>query len=356
MWSKLKERLKRKPAAPHENVECKNCGTTFSGHYCPNCGQAVRDFDRPISFIFYNFLGDFFAFDTRFFRTLLLLIIRPGFLTKEYFDGRRVRYAPPFRIFIFVSFLLFLLLQNYTNRGLTYVLDTEITALDSSSAVSLDGLIKQANSNIDSTDKAELDSLLAFSGVDLDSASVGLSNFPLNINSFREQGGLRGQLNNLADKMEKELETETDPKERMKLREYIGLCRSPENAVAKILEYISWAFFLLLPLFALILKLAYIRRNKRYMRHLIFSIHIHSYIFIIFTIIVGLLLLFDAGLKNIVLILLLSVPVYFIVAMKKFYGQGIFKVILKFFTVTFLYNVVFMTVLVIAVLNAIGVI
>jgi len=355
MWSKLKERLKRKPAAPHENVVCKNCGTIFTGHYCPNCGQAVRDFDRPISFIFYNFLGDFFAFDTRFFRTLFLLIVRPGFLTKEYFDGRRVRYAPPFRIFIFVSFLLFLLLQNYTNRGLTYVLDNEITALDSSS-VSLDSLIKQANSNIDSTDKAELDSLLVLSGVDLDSASVGLSNLQLNMDSFRRKGGPRGELNNLADKMEKELETETDPKKRMKLREYIGLCRSPENAVAKILEYISWAFFLLLPLFALILKLAYIRRNKRYMRHLIFSIHIHSYIFIIFTIIVGLLLLFDAGLKNIVLILLLSVPVYFIVAMKKFYGQGIFKVILKFFTVTFLYNVVFMTVLVIAVLNAIGVI
>ena len=356
MWSKIKNRLKRKPPVAHENVVCKNCETTFTGHYCPNCGQSVNDYDKPFSFIFYNFLGDFFAFDTRFFRTLLALIIRPGFLTKEYFRGRRVRYAPPFRIFIFVSFVLFLLLQIYTNRGLNNVLDSEITAMDSSSVKSLDELVGQVNSNIDSTDKVELDSLLAISGVNLDSANAGLSNLQLNIDSFRDAGGLRGQLNSLADSLEMKLETETDPKQRMKLREYIGLCRSPENAVAKILEYISWAFFLLLPLFALILKLAYIRRNKRYMRHLVFSIHIHSFIFIVFIIIVALSLLFDSNLQSFVLILLLSVPVYFIIAMKKFYGQNILKVILKFFTVSFLYNIVFTTVLVLTVLNAIGVI
>jgi len=356
MWSKIKNRLKKKPPVAHENVVCKNCETTFSGNYCPNCGQSVQDYDKPFSFIFYNFLGDFFAFDTRFFRTLLALIIRPGFLTKEYFRGRRVRYAPPFRIFIFVSFVLFLLLQIYTNRGLTTVLDSEITAIDSNSVNSIDSLLVQMNTNLDSTNKTEIDSLLALRNSLLDSSGPDLSNIKINMDTFRDTRDLRTRLNDLAGNLEKKLETETDPKKRMKLREYIGLCRSPENAMAKILEYISWAFFLLLPIFALILKLAYIRRNTRYMRHLVFSIHIHSFIFIILTIIVALYLLFDSNLQTVNSILLLLVPVYFIIAMKKFYGQSILKVILKFFAVSFLYNIVFFAVILVAALNAIGVI
>lgn len=356
MWSKLKERLKKKPVTVPENVVCKNCETCFTGHYCPNCGQSVRDYDRPISFIFYNFLGDFFAFDTRFFRTLIALIVRPGFLTKEYFEGRRVRYAPPFRIFIFVSFVLFLLLQNYTNRGLNYILDSDLKFADSTSVHNMDSIFAQMKTNVDSTDNAELDSLLATQGISPDSVGTALYRFSRNIEELSGKNGLRSRLNVLANSLEERLEKETDPQKRMKLREYIGLCRSPENALAKILEYISWAFFLLLPIFALILKLAYIRRKIRYMRHLVFSIHIHSFIFIVFTIIVALLLLFESNLQNVVLILLFSVPLYFIIAMKKFYGQNIFKVIMKFFVVSFLYNIVFVTVLVVTVLNAIGLI
>ena len=63
-----------------------------------------------------------------------------------------------------------------------------------------------------------------------------------------------------------------------------------------------------------------------------------------------------SNLKTITSILLLAVPVYFIIAMKKFYGQNILKVILKFFTVTFLYNIIFMAVITLAILGAVGVI
>lgn len=354
MWSKIKARFKKERPA-HQDVVCENCETKFTGHYCPNCGQSVRDYDRPFTFIFYNFMGDFFAFDTRFFRTLAFLVVKPGFLTKEYFKGRRVRYAPPFRIFIFVSFVLFLLLQIYTNRGLTTVLDSEFATADSASVTNLDSLMTIMNSSIDPEEKEQLDSLLKQSGVVLDSSTVNKAK-DFNLANFSKSRGLRENLNNLAVSLEKKLETETNPSKRLKLREYIGLCRSPENAVAKILEYISWAFFLLLPIFALILKLAYIRRRQNYMRHLVFSIHIHSFIFIVFTIIVALSLLFDSNLGTIISILLLIVPVYFIIAMKMFYGQSIVKVVVKFFTVSFLYNIIFITVLTVAILNALGIV
>jgi len=360
MWSKLKARFKRKEKQPAVEEVCKNCETHFEGHYCPNCGQAVREYDKPFSFIFYNFLGDFFSFDTRFFRSLVALVVKPGFLTKEYFDGRRVRYAPPFRIYIFVSFILFLLLQIYTNRGLTTVLDSEFESgklkLDSTTLVAADSIVNLAKAELDSTERSAVDSLLAESGkLNINTGKEDLD-LKIDLETFRDTRDLRHALNKLAVSLEKQLETETDPERKAELREYIRLCRAPESANAKILEYISWAFFLLLPIFALILKLVYIRRKQNYMRHLIFSIHIHSFIFLVLTLIVGLYLMFSGNLSTVSSILLLSVPVYFIIAMKRFYGQNIGKVILKFFIVSFLYNVVFILVVTLAILNAINII
>jgi hypothetical protein len=356
MWSELRERFSRKTQnVPAEDFSCKNCGTTFSGHYCPNCGQAVRDYDQPVSFIFYNFLGDFFAFDTRFFRTLWALVSKPGFLSKEYFDGRRVRYAPPFRIYIFVSFILFLLLQIYTNRGLTIALDSELDSnqfvIDSIS-VAANSLMSTVNKNIDAEDKAVLDSLVG-KFRQSDTASLAELDIPVDMETFRDTRNIRQALNKVALRLEEQLAEESDPQKRVKLREYIGYCRSPESALARILEYISWAFFLLLPIFALLLKLVYIRRRHNYMRHLVFSIHIHSFIFLIMIAIVSLYMSFDFKLGWITTFLILSVPVYLVVAMKKFYGQDLGKVILKFLAVTLIYNIVLFVVVTLASLNAI---
>ncbi len=342
-WHKLLNKFrKRTTEHRHENEVCQNCVTTFSGKFCPECGQAVRDYDKPFTFIFYNFMGDFFAFDTRFFRTFGALLVRPGFLTSEYFKGRRVKYAPPFRIFIFVSFVLFLLLQIYTNKGLTTVLDADLSnknilTLDSASAMVADSVLTQVKSEID---------------------TIGPENFKFNLDlaTFRDTRDLRNGLEKLALNQEKRLKTETDPKEREKIKEYIRLCRYPEQAMAKILKYLSWAFFLLLPIFALVLKLVYIRRKQNYMRHLIFSIHIHSFIFVVLTIIVGLYLITNVNVKIITSILIFSVPIYFILALKKFYGQSYGKVILKFLVVSFLYNIIFLFVVGLVFLNALSII
>ena len=101
----IKNKNKKQNETSSENVTCKNCETVFNGKYCPECGQSITDYDKPFTFIFYNFAGDFFSFDARFFRTFGALLVKPGSLTAEYFKGRRVKYAPPFRIFIFMSFM-----------------------------------------------------------------------------------------------------------------------------------------------------------------------------------------------------------------------------------------------------------
>ena len=91
-----------------ENQEiCKNCGTTFQGNYCPECGQSLRDFQKPFGVVAVDFLGNVAAFDTRLWHTIKPLLFKPGKLTREFFAGRRVRYVPPFRLLFFFSFVFF---------------------------------------------------------------------------------------------------------------------------------------------------------------------------------------------------------------------------------------------------------
>lgn len=358
----IKKWFKKKPKeVSFENITCKNCETQFDGKFCSECGQSVKDYDKPFAFIFYNFAGDFFAFDTRFFRTFSALLFKPGFLTKEYFKGKRIKYAPPFRIFIFVSFILFLLLQTYTNKGLITVLDSDLSkakiGLNPSSVSIKDSILNNVKIELDSAEIAIVDSFLNQYGVELD--SIGKDNININLadlETFRDTRDLRQGLNTYVVVLEGKLEKEKDPVKKTKLKEYIRLCRSPEQAMAKILEYMSWAFFLLLPIFALILKLVYIRRKQNYMRHLVFSIHIHSFIFIVLIFIVGLHLTFNGNLATVSTILILTIPIYFITALKKFYGQNIGKAFIKFIVVSFLYNIIFWLVVGLVFLNALSII
>jgi hypothetical protein len=103
----------------------------------------------------------------------------------------------------------------------------------------------------------------------------------------------------------------------------------------------SWAFFFLLPVFALILKLFYIRRKQNYIRHLLFSVHLHSFIFINLFLIIALNMIFEQFSETITLLLFTAIPVYFILALKKFYGQNIGKVIVKFLGISIFYNIIF---------------
>ena len=372
-WPDRKKKITKKKIKElsFSNVACKNCESIFTCRFCPECGQAYRDVDKPFSFIFYNFVGDVFAFDTRFFRTFKALLLKPGFLTCEYFQGRRIRYAPPFRIFLFVSFILFLLLQIYTNRGLTTVLDSDfnegIIGIDSVSLVLADSIIRdEINSVAGSTFVANADSIFQEKKNQKDSI-VNNQNFKITMETFRNSHDLREALNKYANYLESELEKETNPKEVSKKKEYKRLCRSHEQVTPSALEYMSWAFFMLLPVFALVLKLVYIRRNQNYMRHLIFSIHIHSFLFIVFILTTLIYMWFDrvlnwfsmqfeGSIKSFTAIVVISIPVYIIIALKRFYGQTTGKVILKFFIVSILYYTVFAIMVGLAILNALSII
>jgi len=94
----------------HAIEECLNCGTALSGQYCGHCGQRSRS--RLISLweLLSDAFGDLFELDSRIWRTLVPLLLRPGKLTYEYLQGRRACFMPPFRTYIVLSLLFFLVL------------------------------------------------------------------------------------------------------------------------------------------------------------------------------------------------------------------------------------------------------
>lgn len=353
-------RLIRRNQIPVDELEegkCQNCDFEFKGHFCPNCGQEVAEFNRPFGFILYDFVGNFFAFDTRFFRTFKYLLVRPGFLTSEFFQGRRMRYSPPFRIFVFLSFILFLLLQIITERSLDFESNQQISeqAHDASVNAGIDGnLIMTSADSVRQILTEEADTL----GNALPAMSDTVNTaFNLDLTeALFTKGKLRDKLNKLAELLEENLQKANDAKDRAKLQSYIAICRNPEMVISTIMKYLSWAFFVLLPLFALVLKLFYIRRKQNYIRHLIFSIHLHSFLFFILTIIVALRLIFSSGMSVVNAVLLFSFPVYFILALRHFYGQNYLKVVLKFLGISAIYNLMLWSAVVFVFLKSIQII
>lgn len=97
---------------------CLNCNETISKtfQFCPSCGQETK-LDQSVSSLLTHFLNDYFTFDSKILRSVLPLITKPAYLTKEYLKGRRVQYIAPLRLFIFLSLIFFLLLSwsNKTN-------------------------------------------------------------------------------------------------------------------------------------------------------------------------------------------------------------------------------------------------
>ena len=96
---------------------CRNCGTLVEGRHCPNCGQLAASFHRPILTLISEVVGDLTSLDGRLVRTIPRLLFQPGRLTKDYTEGQRARYVPPFRLFLLVSVVFYLFLFTIVERA-----------------------------------------------------------------------------------------------------------------------------------------------------------------------------------------------------------------------------------------------
>lgn len=105
-------------SAHHKLDVCPNCGTHL-GHdanFCPNCGQENHEVKLPLSHIGYEFVESITHFDNKLWNTLKAIFTRPGQMTAEFLEGKRARYVPPARLYVFVSVIFFFLIGKYASH------------------------------------------------------------------------------------------------------------------------------------------------------------------------------------------------------------------------------------------------
>lgn len=268
-------------------IHCPNCGHTGMEHFCPSCGQSRLDYHTSFWRLILDFLGDTFTFDSRLIHSLWPLIRRPGFLTNEIMAGRRARYIPPLRLYLFISFVFF--------------------------------------------------ALAAFS------AATGTApGKPVDVNlSGIEQ--LQGEAAPAANGTASGKSTEQNLT-RLLVQRAQDYGKNPSAFVQAFFRKLPLVMFLLLPIYALFLKVLYLGSGRFYIEHLVFAFHVHALTFLGILV----LLVWSTWLAPALAVessgwLYAGVIAYLVLypffAMRRVYGQGRFVTFLKYFSLGAVYSV-----------------
>lgn len=318
---------KKNKLAKVKNLECLNCGYPFFGNeiYCPECGQKNNNERINFGSFLKEVFNGFTSWDAKFWKTLFPLLTKPGKVSKDYIEGKRARYTNPFRFYLTTSVIFFLILGlNTTVREYKEMSEPSSDSLferktDSiKSQISIKG--QDGLFNIGIKDDSELDSLKDPTGFNR------MVNFNLkNPTMSRDEA-----LDSL--KIEKNFDNRFAYERAKGFASVVsgsGIKKIGKGMISKA----SIAMFILLPLFALFLRILYYRRKFTYVEHLVFVFHVQTILFLIFSIFYLINCFFTDSqfMSNYVFnFILLGFLVYLFIAMKRFYEQSIFKTFVKY--------------------------
>ena len=381
----------RRSLLKYRGNSCLNCKHTLeiTDRFCSHCGQINSNKKLSFKDFFIEFFSGLFAYDSRLHRTIRALLFQPGKISKDYTQGKRIRYANPFRFYLTASILFFLIYSftdslDFLDEDLKFdVQPKELTQKDKDS---LQALYRLTTINIkdedlksklpDSLDFEKLEqsgkSLPAFLNLLKDSDSIALDSLNTSTptkKSYKDSYVSEKELDSnnaftstfkkfdLFSKFYKETSIRnsaesldslsyTDSNYNLwlykKAVDWNLVKSNPRVFASYFLGKLPFIIFFFLPIFAVFIWLIYIRRPFNYMEHLIFTFHVQTVFFILF----AFAILFDLvtnntiGIKTAVILFLL----YLYKAMRNFYMQGRVKTILKF---TIL-NIIFSTLAIVA--------
>ena len=320
---------------------CGNCQTPLDGPYCHQCGQPVEGLVRPLSGWIADFLDGVVQWDGRIPRTLTPLLLRPGFLTREYLAGRRVRYVTPVRLFLFLVIILFLAVNWFADVGDNMATDAASLAPASEDTARVGRIVAwlpepQRREVLDDALAPEMpEPILGFhGGVD------GAARQPLRLGWLSDE--LNARLDQALQRMNANVQRAN---------------HDPRAFVEQMLAVAPQALIVMLPMFALVLKLFYLFRRRLYMEHLLVALHSHAFIALVLLLIIALDVAAGGawswlarGLQWLVLALWLWIPLNLLLTQKRVYGQGWPMTLLKFMLIGLLYLVLLTTVSVFTVL------
>jgi hypothetical protein len=261
---------------------CRNCGAIAAGNFCPNCGQETTLALPSAARFLREAAGRYIAFDGRFWRTMHRLVFRPGVLTVDYLAGRRRRYVRPGRLFVGLSIVMFAVLR-------LAVTTPEIVAKDSAAA---------ARPGTRAVVEGDVDILGA-----VPPAAV-LAPIRSRLEAF----------------------------DRLTSQQKI------EQVTTGMLRYGPWAAIGLLPVFALLLRIAYAgritrhpRRPRLYAAHLVFGAHNHAFLFVAATLLV---VIPSTAVRA---TLGVWMTIYALASMKTVYGGGWVGIVLRAILIAVVY-------------------
>jgi hypothetical protein len=303
-----------------EQKNCLNCGAPLHGTFCHECGQKNLPRRQDIGDFILNFISSFYSFESKFFKTFGFLLFKPGRIINDYNAGKRESYYHPVRMYVFLSFIFFLVLS--------FVPDEDKIN------------INQDGRELSSEEKKQvLDSVR----VNLDSLNIRVPSGDWTNSSSWGKDDPKTIAEYDSIENSKPIASRDGKIERYFTEKFIKLKQEngdDDKAILKrffesFVENIPRMIFLLLPIFALLLKLLYVRRDFYYSEHLVFSVLFYDFMYLIGAI--GLLCSMVSWLDWASSILMLLTFFYLYKAMRHVYKQSRGKTILKFLLLNILF-------------------
>lgn len=270
---------------------CMNCGAPLGGAYCAACGQEARIDTPTVGEFVREFVQDQMALEGKLWRTLKLLLTRPGGLTLDYIAGKRQCYIRPLRLYLALSVVFF-----------------GVTGLVGHPDWLQTGPGEEDKPLIDAGPKAAPQA-------DTQAAPSTSADKPGGSAAPEPAKGNAAKIPDDNEDVMRELMTGY-PLLDVRIRKYFS--QTQKQAGAQLAQAIyndaPVAMFFLLPLFAGLLQLAYLRHHLRYGVHLLFALHFHAFVFL------DLLLLQIPWPWIIRAPLKLAIPLYLVLALRRVYG------------------------------------
>jgi hypothetical protein len=331
---------------------CLNCGTPLGGQYCSRCGQRARSRLISVWELVRDAFGDLFELDSRLWQTLVPLMFRPGRLTREYLMGRRARFMPPFRTYLVLSVVFFLVAFFDPQRHFGILLEPSGEADPVGEAATAAEIRRQV---IDD---------LAREGISIGEGRRGA--VEAGAENDIEQG-TPGANVRIADDRSTIVDCDFEDADLDDLPDWFLRRVTPERLrsicakiqadsgrefLDRLLDNVPASLFILLPLMALVMKILYPLSKRYYVEHLLFVLHYHAFVFLILTLevlwsrLAALARLPDFIDSLTVLAISIYIPVYLYKSMRRVYEQGRAITLLKFFLLMISYFVGFAFILV----------
>src|SRR5438876_6818773 len=336
-----------KDRQPLPFTHCQNCGAELTGPHCAQCGQAAIDYRRSFRHVIVDLLDSFLNWDSKFFATIGLLIVKPWRLTNEFLAGKRVCYVNPLRLYLLAS-ILFFFAVNYGAKDLRF----QPGKLSPKDRAELEADLKKGD--LLPAAREQLEALLqespspSFSPQStspLPATNVPSPPPPPESDKQRQEYGKIGERPFVVFDEAKS----TTPFERWieaRAKEKMGEHGTKMGLfIATLFSNLPYMMLCCILLFAFVLKILYLRRHIFYIDHLIYALHIHTFAY------TGIMLIVLAtiGLNRAVpgaiagwgiALLWIAFVVQIFLSIRRVYRQGWFISTLKFFTGGFIYLMV----------------